>query len=147
MIRGFLLGAPGRLRPFVTARVAIPSQQVVGNVDFLIDTGADATLLAPGDALDLGLDVAELPQGPRSTGVGGTTTTVSAQATITLDQHSFTIPLRILAPRSNRQRAALARIPSLFGRDLLAHFALFLEVRTGKVLLLEPDEADGLELG
>ncbi len=146
MIRGFLLGAPGRLRPFVTARVAIPSQQIVGDVDFLIDTGADATLLAPGDAIDLGLDVAALPQGPRSTGVGGIITTVSAPATITLDQHNFMIPLRILVPRSKRQQAALARIPSLFGRDLLAHFALFFEVRSATVLLLEPDEADGLDL-
>jgi predicted aspartyl protease len=147
MIRGFLLGPPGRLRPFITARVSIPSQHIVGEVHFLVDTGADSTLLAPRDALNLSLDLTHFPQGPRSTGVGGITTTVTAQATITLDEHSFTIPLRILAPRSTRQRAALARIPSLFGRDLLAHFALFFEVRTATVLLLEPDEADSLQLG
>jgi hypothetical protein len=146
MIRGFLLGPPDRLRPFVTARVEIPAQQILGNVDFLIDTGADSTLLAPGDALDLGLDLGQLPQGPRSIGVGGMTATVYAEATITLDQHRFTIPLRILAPRGRLQQANLARIPSLFGRDLLAHFALFFEERSRKVLLLEPREAAGLGL-
>lgn len=146
MIRGMLLGPPGRLRPFITARLAIPSQRVNGDVDFLIDTGADSTILAPRDALHLGLNLSLLPQGPQSTGVGGIMTTVSAQATITLDQHSFTTELRILAPGSQRQQAALARIPSLFGRDLLAHLALFFEERTGKVLLLEPGEAAALGL-
>ena len=146
MIRGFLLGSPGRLRPFVTAHVAIPTEQIVGEVDFLIDTGADSTLLAPRDALDLGLDLSQLPPGPHSTGVGGITPTVYAESTITLDRHGFTIPLPILAPGSQRQQAALARIPSLFGRDLLAHFALFFEERTAKVLLLEPQEADALNL-
>lgn len=37
-------------------------------------------------------------------------------------------------------------IPSLLGRDVLARFALFFEERTGRVLLLEPSEADALEL-
>ena len=37
-------------------------------------------------------------------------------------------------------------IPSLLGRDVLSHFALFLEERTGRVLLLEPHEADALPL-
>ena len=37
-------------------------------------------------------------------------------------------------------------IPSLLGRDVLSHFALFLEERTGRVLLLEPHEAAALPL-
>jgi hypothetical protein len=69
---------------------------------------------------------------------------VQVDAIITLDQRSFTTTLRILAPSNQRQMAALAWIPSLLGRDLLAHFALFFEERTGKVLLLEPAEADAL---
>jgi predicted aspartyl protease len=146
MIRGLLLGPPARLRPFITARLSIPSQHIVGEVDFLVDTGADSTLLAPRDALDLGLDLAQLPRGPTSTGVGGSSTTVYADATITLDTRTFALRLRILAPRPGRQRAALARIPSLLGRDILVRFALFFEERTGKVLLLEPQEADALGL-
>jgi hypothetical protein len=72
--------------------------------------------------------------------------TVYAQATVTLHHLSYEISLRILAPTTLRQQAALARIPSLLGRDVLSHFALFYEERTGRVLLLEPQEADLLRL-
>lgn len=33
-------------------------------------------------------------------------------------------------------------MPSVLGRDILSRFALFMEERTQRVLLLEPDEAD-----
>jgi hypothetical protein len=54
--------------------------------------------------------------------------------------------LRILAPASRNQQLALRTIPSLLGRDLLARFAVFLEERTNRVLLLDPQEADALTL-
>ena len=146
MIRGRLIGAPGRLRRFVTAKLAIPSQVVSGDVTFLVDTGADGTLLAPSDAAMLGINTAEFPLGPPSTGVGGTTPTVYARATITVDEHTYDVDLCILTPRTQSQRIALARIPSLLGRDILSHFALFFEERTNRVLLLTPEEADALNL-
>jgi predicted aspartyl protease len=117
-----------------------------GDVHFLVDTGADGTLLSPTDALFLGVDPSRLPPGPPTTGVGGITPTVQGQATVTLDTHALTANLRILAPQTAAQSRALARIPSLLGRDLLAHFALVVEQRTGRILLLEPDEADALHL-
>jgi len=40
----------------------------------------------------------------------------------------------------------MPRIPSLLGRDILSHFALFVEERTNRVLLLEAHEADALPL-
>jgi hypothetical protein len=146
MIRGRLQGGPGRLRPFITAHLSIASQGIGGDADFLIDTGADVTLLAPTDALRLGIDTEQLPAGPPSTGVGGIMPTVYANATITLGEQAYSIPLRILAPRVRAQRRALGRIPSLVGRDILSHFALFFEERTERVLLLEPPEADALPL-
>lgn len=35
---------------------------------------------------------------------------------------------------------ARRRIPSLLGRNILAHFTLVVEQRTGRILLLEPEE-------
>ena len=146
MIRRHLLGAPGRRRPFVTAHIALPSLDVAGDAQFLVDTGADSSLLSPIDALFLAIDISRLPQGAPGIGIGGMTTTVEAQATITLGTSPFPFALRVLAPRTRRQAQAVRRIPSLLGRDILAHFALFLEERTDRVLLLEPDEADALQL-
>ncbi len=146
MIRGYFGGYPGRKRPFILARLAIPALTVAGKVHFLIDTGADSTVLAPRDAGLLNLDLSRLPPGPVSTGVGGQTPTASTPATLTLDALPFTTTLRILAPTNSQQRQALRTIPSLLGRDLLAHFALILEERTDRVLLLSPSEADALPL-
>lgn len=146
MIRGYFGGPPGRLRPFVIATITLPSLRLAGLVHFLVDTGADSTLLAPRDVLTLGLDLRGLPHDIPSTGVGGRTPTVSTEATITLDTLTFTTLLRILTPTTQRQQRLLSTIPSLLGRDLLSHFALFVEPRTQRVLLLEPQEVDTLLL-
>lgn len=146
MIRGAFREEAGRRRPFVIAFLDIPSLQCSGDVAFLVDTGADATLLAPRDAARLGINPGLLPQGTPSTGVGGTTRTVYAEASITLGSLTYSLPLRILAPRTRGQRRSLRFIPSLLGRDILSHFTLFLEERTNRVLLLEPEEADALHL-
>ena len=130
MIRGLLLGTPPYRRPYITARVALPAQSITGEVPFLVDTGADTTLLAPTDALRLGIDVAALPRGVSTTGVGGTTPTAIAAMTITLGTAPYTLTARILRPATPAQRRTLSRIPSLLGRDILAHFALFLEDAT-----------------
>lgn len=146
MIRGYIRAEGPRRRPFVQARVTIPSQQIADDVEFLVDTGADAMLLAPADALFLRVDLGQLPPGPPTTGVGGTTPTVLAGATLIVGPHTFSFTLRVLAPATAAQRSALARIPSLLGRDILSHFALFFEERTDRVLLLTPEEADLLVL-
>jgi len=146
MIRGRFEGLPGRRRPYVTAHLTIPSQNISGEVSFLVDTGADSIVLAPTDALFLGIDTLSLEQGVPSRGIGGTTPTVSTAAILTLNNRVFNIVLRILAPRSRQQQRALRTIPSLLGRDMLSHFGLFVEERTNRVLLLEPHEADSLNL-
>jgi len=146
MIRGHLIAMGGRRRPFVLAHIVIPSQGISDDVNLLVDTGADGTLLSPSDAATLRIDLAQLSPGPPSTGVGGRVSTVYAQAMLTLDGLTYQLPVRILAPRSREQQQALARIPSLLGRDILGHFALFFEERTDRVLLLTPQEADALNL-
>jgi predicted aspartyl protease len=146
MIRGYFGGPHSRRRPFVIADLSIPDLAIAGTVHFLVDTGADSTVLSPRDAALLGLDPSHLPSGPTSTGVGGQMATVSTQAILALDTLQFPTTLRILAPAGRRQREALRTIPSLLGRDILRHFAFFLEERTDRVLLLTPDEADALAL-
>ena len=116
------------------------------NVLFLIDTGADASLIGDFDAFrmvsDFGVDLTELQDGPSSRGLGGIAATKTAEATLRFGDFPITISIDILEPSSETHFA----VPSLLGRDVLAHFALFVEERTRKVLLLEPAEADALGL-
>ncbi|MSQ17669.1 MAG: hypothetical protein EXR54_08955 [Dehalococcoidia bacterium] len=116
-------------------------------VPLLVDTGADRTILAPSDALRLarrfGLNLGDLPRSTPGTGVGGQVPTRVIEATLNIDSFSTSLTLTILEPISGRP---LPPIPSLLGRDILSHFALFMEQRTNRVLLLDPQEADALSL-
>lgn len=75
MIRGAFLAMGTRSRPFVDAVLAFPEQRAAFQVNLLVDTGADRTVLGPLDARRLarrlGMDVRTLPDGDPSTGVGG----------------------------------------------------------------------------
>jgi len=146
MIRGYFddrLNSP----PYVTGFIDIPAIGVVGmQVEFLIDTGADTSLIGNYDANRISerfdADLANLREGQPSYGLGGVTEMRTADATLRLDDFTKNLRVDILEPSPDGQ----FYVPSLLGRDVLAHFALFVEERTRKVLLLEPDEADALGL-
>ena len=111
-------------------------------VALLVDTGADRTILGPLDTRRLGIDLSTLPAGRPSTGVGGQSQTRTTGAILKLE--SVSMELTILdSPLGSEPSLA---IPSLLGRDILSRFALFIEERTSRVLLLEPEEADALSL-
>jgi hypothetical protein len=112
----------------------------------LVDTGADRTVLSPIDAIRLtrrfGVNLDDLPQGVSSTGVGGPASTRIIRAVLNIE--SFSTPLTLTIPEPIRNR--ILPIPSPLGRDILSHFALFMEERTSRVLFLEPHETDALYL-
>lgn len=56
------------------------------------------------------------------------------------------MPLTLTVLEPPREDVPISTIPSLLGRDVLANFALFMEERTGRVLLLTPKEADAIAL-
>jgi predicted aspartyl protease len=138
MIRGYFSTGVTR-RPFVSAHFQFST---LGNqlhpVELLVDTGADRTLLSPVDARRLGINLAALESGLPSIGVGGQAQTRAIEAVLTLD--TFSTPLTLIVIETARP------IPSLLGRDIISRFALFMEERTDRVLLLEPSEAAALDL-
>ena len=73
MIRGYFSGGANVQRPFIRCAVAFPEHSILESVsvEFLLDTGADVTILSPLDALDIGLEVDGLEFGQPSTGIVG----------------------------------------------------------------------------
>ena len=137
MIQGYLIGP--RRRPVVYGHFRFPALNNISlDVELLVDTGADRTMLSPQDAESIGIDITSLPLGAPGLGVGGQAPTRVIEAVLTIENFSTTLILPI--PETPHP------IPSLLGRDVLSHFALFMQERTQRVLLLEPLEADALHL-
>ena len=147
MIRGYFLPTGSEASPpYVDGLIDIPEIGVVGlEARFLIDTGADRSLLGDDDAgrmlRDYEVDLGRLEDGIPSQGIGGVVATREVQATLGLGDFSTSIRLDVLEPKSGQPPS----VPSLLGRDILSHFALFMEGRTNRVLLLEPQEVERLE--
>ena len=147
MIRGYFSTQGARRRPFIDVILQFPSLNDRSlDVKLLVDTGADRTILSPLDARRLvrsfALDLTTLPHGAPSTGVGGQSDTRILETVLILDTFFLPTLLTILDPPPG----PLPRIPSLLGRDILSNFALFIEERTNRVLLLEAHEVDALSL-
>ena len=147
MIRGYFRSVGSVRRPYVRGLIDIPKFDVTGmEIRFVVDTGADRTVLGHNDALRMvglyGVDLTRLQVGRPSRGVGGMAATRVVPVVLGFDAFSTDMELPILEPTDGQPIG----IPSLLGRDVLSHFALFMEERTDKVLLLEPHEADRLGL-
>jgi hypothetical protein len=78
--------------------------------------------------------------------VGGVAATVHLEASLVLGDGSYEVVFRVFLPPPEGAASSLGAIPSLLGRDFLAHFGLILEQRTGREFLLEPAEVDRLPL-
>ena len=61
-------------RPYVEGRVYFPRFDLEGDVSFLVDTGADASLLNPGDVVRIGVNIDLLAGSAESVGLGGANT-------------------------------------------------------------------------
>ena len=118
--------------PVIQIEVALEGRSV--DVSFLIDTGADATVLHPTDARALlrgGLHRIPFENDPRRAaglGVGGGVERVVRDATLTLrsvDGESYLMEMPILVARPMPAEPGDHgnwRLPSLLGRDFLRHF-------------------------
>jgi hypothetical protein len=145
MIRGYFAAAGATRRPYIELRFYLPALQKTFHAQFLVDTGADRTVLAPRDAEKLDIDLSRFRPGLPSVGVGGRIATRSTEAIFVLGSTGRLLDLALLEPAADGD--AISALPSILGRDILSRFALLIEDRTDRVLLLEPHEADALAIG
>ena len=136
MIRGQFREIRGRATPILTCDLEFPDFPHIGTrtLDLLIDTGSDRTTLSRPTAESIGLDLATLPDGGTSTGVGGVSAVRQVRVSLSVQDFSTEFWLRIPELRQPT--------PSVLGRDLIANFALFIEERTGRVLFLDQTDVE-----
>lgn len=106
-------------RPYLEGRIHLPKQNIQLDISFLIDTGADQSMLMPGDAMRGNLDFTTLASGQEIGGVSGNMNVFEAPAIVVFSEPGkklfvYSISLSI-APNS----PDLLDRPSLLGRDIL----------------------------
>ena len=135
MIYGFFMGDG---HAYLRAGVYLPRLGVGGSVDFLVDTGADATTLHPDDGQDMGLPFDELVNPIRVGGVGGYETYYDEPARITFSgtdgSYVFEIDLSVGKPSEESDG-----LESLLGADILNRMRMDYDFRRGRVLFDEVD--------
>ena len=57
--------------PLIEGYLVLPRLQIFGYINFIMDTGADRTLLLPTDALSLGIDYEYFTATSNTIGIGG----------------------------------------------------------------------------
>ena len=97
----------------------LPNLNIRGDISFLVDTGADTSLLLPDDGIRLKVDYGQLSGDAQSVGIGGVSHNFVEPAVVAFSEpgrflHAYYINLRI-APPDNE----IIDLPSLLGRDIL----------------------------
>jgi hypothetical protein len=117
MLRGRFGNTSGR--PYLEGRLIIPRLAITADISFLVDTGADRSLLMPLDSERLGIDTSELDGDLESTGIGGAIHNFVERAVLVLSEPKVAIHLYYLDLCISPPDPGIQDIPSLLGRDVL----------------------------
>jgi predicted aspartyl protease len=139
MIRG-RFGGPAD-QPYIEGLLDIASPKVRGHVRFLVDTGADQTILMPADADRLGVNHTRLKGEVITVGVGGAISNYSVPASVSfvdsrIGLHVYDIGLLVAVPAPH-----VMRLPSLLGRNILNRWTLTFDMPNRRLFAV-PASAD-----
>jgi hypothetical protein len=116
-----LLGRFGNTsgRPYLEGRLVLTRLGLAADISFIVDTGADKTVVMPLDGTRLGVDYANLTRPFVSTGIGGMSADYLEPAILAFSEtrtaiHLYQIDVIVSSPSPD-----IMNIPSLLGRDIL----------------------------
>ena len=124
-------------RPHIVARVQLPRLSKEAQIAFVVDTGADQSLLSAGDSVTkLGIDYQSLRNPTTCHGVGGPLVTYPENARIIFGPHddawrAFEIEIGIAEYNPD----AAGEFPSLLGRDILDESRVVVDRKNGELYL------------
>jgi predicted aspartyl protease len=106
-------------RPFVEGRLFLPRLGISGDVSFLLDTGADSSILMPGDARRLGVDFSRLSGSRDCVGIGGIASCFVEPALMVFNDPGVALYVYELDLDIMRDDPNIQDVHSLLGRDVL----------------------------
>ena len=115
----------GQARPFVRCQLILHRLGIAGEIDFLVDTGADATYLHPSEGWEIGIPFDLLQDRVTSSGIGGRATYFPEPAVLLFPDHAdrqhygYRINVNVAKPAD-----VSGRLPSLLGRDVIRRWQM-----------------------
>lgn len=106
-------------RPYIEGRLYFPRLKIQSDISFIVDTGADHSLLMPLDGRRMNLEYNNLGGNKETVGIGGLTNNYIEPAMVVftdpgLQLYVYNIDLTIASHDDG-----IRDIPSLLGRDIL----------------------------
>ncbi len=123
-------------RPTLASELIIPRFGIRRKVNFLVDTGADQTVLQPYDAQEVGIPFERLESPEVSRGIGGPALLFRESAYLTFDEddgsatHWCLLNIHIAKPPEN---GAPSPLPSLLGRDVIDQWRMLYDPVDGRL--------------
>lgn len=106
-------------RPYIEALIVLPRLKLRGNISFIIDSGADKTMIMPDDGQRLAIDYAALSNQQICGGVGGQFTAYDESALILFSEPGKRVFIYNRTISILPQSLGVRGTPSLLGRDVL----------------------------
>ena len=105
--------------PYLEGRIVLPRLGARGLISFLVDTGADASIIMPADSLKLGIDYKSLKDPTTSQGIGGLAHGFNEVGVLSFSDRRYVYSYYIQQLEISVLTAHNFRLPSLLGRDIL----------------------------
>lgn len=123
--------------PILNGYIKVGRPNIEGSVSFMVDTGANKTVLMPKDALKLGVDFSQLGTPGKAGGVGAPAKIHIAAATVSLrdDDDEWVdhfIDLGIVEPDPEGGNKDM---PSLLGRDIINDYRMIFDAQSLRIQL------------
>lgn len=128
-------------QPFIEGRFYLPRLKIESDISFLVDTGADRTLLMPLDGKRINLDYDKLKGSKESVGIGGIANNYEEPAIVVFSEPGNRLFVYITKLMIASYGDEIRDIPSLLGRDILDRWRMIYDP-SKKELTFEVVEAD-----
>ena len=130
MINGYYSGR----RPMMRTHVTLPRLSIEGQIDILVDTGAQVTCILGADVDVLEVPYETLAQPATLHGVGGATVMYREPAILTFrDSENGRLYRYRTDVRIGARTRSGSNLPSLLGQDILQNWSLLHEPATGRL--------------
>lgn len=137
-IRGYYQDDDTPPAPYVQAEIHLPAIRISGDIEFLVDTGADGTSLLPYDMARMGGSIQKIPgRYKEMDGIGGGAKAKTTMAMLRFRDvdalggfREFRIDVDVIAPGKINER-----LPSLLGRDILNQCECTFNASSGNITL------------